>query len=73
MTINSVIFRRISEELAELTEIDSIGQAPYSANPIGVCAEDLAALAEPDFQKRIRQSYELVAVKQPQKIRATLK
>jgi hypothetical protein len=38
-----------------------IDQAPYFAKRMWVRIEDLAALTEPDLQKRTRQSYALVA------------
>ena len=72
-TINGVIFKCTPEEFTELTDIDSIGQAPYFAKRMWVHVEDLAALPEQELKNRIRGSYALVAAKLPKKVQATLK
>ena len=71
--ISGVIFKCTPEEFDELTQIDSIGQAPYCAKRLWVRIEDLAALPEPELQARIRHSYDLVVAKLPKKIQATLR
>ena len=70
--IESVVFKCMPEEFAELTEIDGIGQAPYCAKRLWVRVADLAALPEKELQARIRHSYDLVAAKLPKKVQATL-
>ncbi len=71
--IEGVIFKCTPEEFDELTEIDGIGQAPYCAKRMWVKVSDLAALPEPELNKRIRHSYDLVVAKLPKKVQATLK
>ena len=70
--IDGVIFKCRPEEFAELTEIDSITQAPYCAKRMWVRVGDLSVLSEKELQARIRRSYDLVIAKLPKKTQAQL-
>jgi predicted DNA-binding protein (MmcQ/YjbR family) len=70
--IDGVVFKCQPEEFDELTDIDGIAQAPYCAKRMWVRVSDLDALPAKELQTRIRQSYDLVVAKLPEKIRATL-
>ena len=70
--LSGVIFKCTPDEFDELTDIEGIAQAPYFAKRMWVKLEDLAALPEPDLNKRIRHSYDLIVVKLPKKVQATL-
>jgi len=71
--LSGVIFKVAPAEFDELTEIDGIGQAPYFAKRMWVKIEDLAALPEPELNKRIRHSYDLIVAKLPKKVQVTLR
>ena len=66
-------FKCTPDEFDGLTEIDGIAQAPYCAKRHWVRVADLDALPAPEFQRRIRRSYDLVVAKLPKKIQATLR
>ena len=68
-----VIFKCTPDEFDALTEIDGIAQAPYCAKRLWVHVTDLDALPRPEFERRIRRSYDLVVANLPKKIQATLK
>lgn len=68
----SAIFKCRPEEFDALTENDGIEQAPYCAKRLWVKVSDLDALPAAEFERRIRQSYDLVVAKLSKKIRRAL-
>ena len=72
--IDGVVFKcRPEDEFDELTAIDGITQAPYSAKRHWVRVGDLSALPAGELERRIRHSYDLVVAKLPKKVQATLR
>ncbi|MGC4071170.1 MAG: MmcQ/YjbR family DNA-binding protein [Nibricoccus sp.] len=72
-TLEAVVFKCTPEEFDELTEIDGVTQAPYCAKRHWVRVGDIDVLSVPEFERRIRRSYDLVVAKLPKKIQATLR
>ncbi len=70
--LEGVCFKCTPDEFDELTEIDSIAQAPYFAKRHWVKLSDTAALPEPQLRERIRRSHQLVAAGLPKKTRLAL-
>ena len=70
--IDGVVSKCTPEKFDELTEIDGIAQAPYCAKRMWVRVSDLGALPAKELEARIRRSYDLVVLKLPKKIQATL-
>jgi predicted DNA-binding protein (MmcQ/YjbR family) len=60
------------EEFAELTERPGIIPAPYMARAYWIALESDDALPAMETRRLLRQSYELVVAKLPQKTRAAL-
>jgi predicted DNA-binding protein (MmcQ/YjbR family) len=65
-------FKASPENFAELTERGNIIPAPYLARAQWVALESNDAIAAGELAALLRESYDLVAAKLPQKIRATL-
>jgi predicted DNA-binding protein (MmcQ/YjbR family) len=61
------------EEFAELTERPGIIPAPYMARAYWIALESDDALPVAETKRLLRQSYELVVAKLPQKTRAALR
>jgi predicted DNA-binding protein (MmcQ/YjbR family) len=70
--IDGLVFKCTPQEFDALTEIDGIAQAPYCAKRMWVRVSDLDALPAKELQARIRHSYDLVVLKLPKKVQATL-
>ncbi len=69
---DAVVFKCTPDEFDDLTEIDSVTQAPYCAKRMWVRVGDLAALPAAELKRRIQRSYDLVAAGLPKKIRVQL-
>ena len=67
-----VSFKVREEEFAELTSVPDIIQAPYFARMMWVSVIDESSLSRGDWEKYLRQSYELVKSKLPKKFRENL-
>jgi predicted DNA-binding protein (MmcQ/YjbR family) len=65
-------FKCTDEEFATLTDQAGIIPAPYMARAKWVALENAAALEPAEIKRLLRQSYDLVLAKLPQKTRAAL-
>ena len=65
-------FKASSEKFAELTERGNIIPAPYLARAEWVALESKDALPAAELASLLRESYDLVSAKLPQKVRAAL-
>jgi len=65
-------FKCAEEKFAELVERDGIDPAPYSARYHWVALESFDALSETELKALLRNSYDLVFEKLPNKIKAAL-
>jgi predicted DNA-binding protein (MmcQ/YjbR family) len=65
-------FKCTPEEFAELTDRPGIIPAPYMARAYWVALESEDALPAAEVRRLLRQSYELVVARLPQKTRAAL-
>ena len=70
---DAAVFKCTPEEFDDLTDLDGIAQAPYCAKRHWVKVSDLDALPAGEFERRIRNSYDLVVARLPKKIQATLR
>ncbi len=61
-------FKVNPDEFIELTERDGIIPAPYLARYKWVCVEDAHALSTTEWERYVKQSYELVKAKLPKKV-----
>jgi predicted DNA-binding protein (MmcQ/YjbR family) len=60
------------ENFAELTERPGVIPAPYLARAKWISLESADALPDPEISQLVRESYELVLAKLPQKIRESI-
>ena len=60
------------ENFAELTERPGVIPAPYLARAKWIALESADALPDPEISQLVRESYELVLAKLPQKIRESI-
>lgn len=60
-------FKTTPEEFVTLTEIPGIIQAPYFARAQWVALEELDALPAAELQRLLKQAYDLIFAKLPQK------
>jgi predicted DNA-binding protein (MmcQ/YjbR family) len=65
-------FKCTPEEFAELTELDGIIPAPYSARYHWVAVQKPSSLNQAEIKRLIKDSYEMVKVKLPKKTQAQL-
>jgi len=65
-------FKCTPEKFAELTERTGIVPAPYVARYHWVALETFAALSDKELKELLRNSYDLVFAKLPQKAKASL-
>lgn len=72
-TLDRVVFKCTPVEFDELTELESIAQAPYFAKRHWVRLSDLIALPPAELERRVRRSYDLVVAGLPAKTRAELR
>lgn len=72
-TIEGVTFKCTPEEFDELTDNDGVTQAPYFAKRLWVRVGDLSAFSAPEWEQRIRRSFDLVVANLPKKVQAALK
>jgi predicted DNA-binding protein (MmcQ/YjbR family) len=70
--IDGVVFKCDPADFVALTDIAGITQAPYCAKRMWVRVGDLSALPEPELQRRIRTSYNLVRANLPKKLQTAL-
>jgi len=69
---SNLSFKCSPDEFSELIEKDGIIPAPYTARYQWVCVQELRTLRKSEIERLIRQSYEMVYDKLPQKIKAKL-
>jgi predicted DNA-binding protein (MmcQ/YjbR family) len=67
-----VSFKVTEEEFAELTALNDIIQAPYFARMKWVSVINEERLTKQEWEHYVRQSYELVKLKLPKKIRENI-
>lgn len=67
-----VSFKVPEEEFPELTSTSGIIQAPYFARMMWVSVLDESRLSRSEWEKYLRQSYELVKSKLPKKLRENI-
>lgn len=70
---DAVVFKCRPAKFDELTEIDSVTQAPYCAKRMWVRVGDLAALPATELKRHIQHSYDLVFAGLPKKTQVSLR
>ncbi len=65
-------FKCTEEEFAELIERDGIDPAPYSARYFWVALEKFNVVSDPELERLLRKSYDLVFEKLPKNLRGHL-
>jgi predicted DNA-binding protein (MmcQ/YjbR family) len=70
---SNLSFKCTPETFAELVERDGIVPAPYTARYHWVSVQEPRSLRKSEIERLIRQSYDMVFAKLPQKAKARLK
>ncbi|HEY0655361.1 MAG TPA: MmcQ/YjbR family DNA-binding protein [Chryseosolibacter sp.] len=69
----SASFKVTDEEFEEMSETEGMEPAPYMARHKWILVTKSSALKKKDWERHIRQSYEMVRDKLPKKLRKDLK